>query len=267
MNRLRETAFRVWSVLAICALLWLALMAPTVAQAPAPQDPQPAAPSAPPSNWAEQAVDRMLARKRDDWAASMRAAIDSDPSTFAEARRLADVLKVNLDDAVKDFDFLRKVEIARRQADRELALSDPAWSRAFEDPEFASMSTGQRRPSDPDRYLLEQICVAGALAYLAFAASLWRHRRTRLMVFWQLLAPGMTWVIYPVLRDLLGGHEGQQRVAAVLCAASPTIVTLLLCLRDVILGSAKPADAPGAPAPSPASAPPPVIADGSDPAD
>jgi hypothetical protein len=84
--------------------------------------------------------------------------------------------------------------------------------------------------------------ILGVGAVLVFACSValhWDSRRTRQMLFWQLLTPGITWVLYPALQ-VVGRYEDQSTILAVVCAASPTIVTLLLCLHDAMLGKSSP---------------------------
>jgi hypothetical protein len=273
MNRLRDTAFRVWCVLAICALLWSALLPPSIAQAPSTQG-STIKPTTTPED-ANGKRDRMkrqmedylkavrdadfrdLLRRDPEWPEKMRLAILNDTTTSREAKRVALLRGISLELAVKDNDFLRAVEDATRNAHR--IETREAIHRADA---MRLESLAQEKANRES--LVAILLLAIAIAHVTIAANQWHRRRTRLMVFWQLMTPGLTWILYPALQ-VVGRYENQSTILAVVCAASPTIVTLLLCLRDAILGSEKPADTTAAAAQSPAPVPP-VSGDGSDPA-
>lgn len=75
--------------------------------------------------------------ERETWAASMRAAIKTDPTLYAQADKLALENGVTADFAMRNMDFLRGMSRMKQMRDEKIESTNPTWFRSMQSVEFA----------------------------------------------------------------------------------------------------------------------------------
>lgn len=75
--------------------------------------------------------------EREMWAASMRTAIKTDPTLYAQADKLALENGVTADFAMRNMDFLRGMSRMKQMRDEKIESTNPTWFRSMQSVEFA----------------------------------------------------------------------------------------------------------------------------------